>query len=244
MPRNHGVALMVVLMLIAGLLVVGQMAMLLLDSVTQRSGTFRRLEQGEYCAEEGLNLGRAWVMQNAALSGSVNSTILTGPPGAVGTGLFADPSNTADFSRSKVPHKDLCALSSTVATAIGTQSVFGLAGICRLMSINDPNNAWCVAGGGTAPCPMYRINLIDDMDEMPPTQIDPYTDHNQAFFIRSECMAQNVNSTTTNQQAVVTTIVAATDLNRQPLDDVAFIEVLEQSGLTKNPGGVGGGYGG
>jgi hypothetical protein len=239
---------MVVLMLIAGLLVVGQMAMLLLDSVTQRSGTFRRLEQGEYCAEEGLNLGRAWVMQNAALSGSVNSMILTGPPAGVGTGLFADPSNPNDFTRlsSKraVPGKDLCALSSTVATAIGTQSVFGLAGICRLMSINDPNNAWCVAGGGTAPCPMYRINLIDDMDEMPPTQIDPYTDHNQAFFVRSECMAQNVNSITTGQKAVVTPIAVTTNLETQPWDDVAFIEVLEQSGLTKNPGGVGGGYGG
>jgi len=237
MQRNHGVALLVVLMLIAGLLVVGQMAMLLLDSVTQRSGTFRRQEQGQYCAEEGLNLGRAWVMQNAALTGSIDSTILSGPPASLGSGLFADPANPADFKASK--NKDLCILSSTVATGIGGLSVFGLGGLCRLIPASSANSNWCGTGAGT--CSMYRINLIDDMDESPtlPNKIDPYTDHNAAFFIRSECMAENVNSITANQQAVVSLILPTTDLNRQPLDEVAFVEVREATGLTQNPGGKG-----
>src|SRR5579863_2245255 len=121
MRRNRGVALLVVLMSFEGMLVVGQMAMLLLDSVTQRSGVFRRLEQGQYCTEEGLNLGRAWVMQNASVTGSINSTILTGVP--KGKGLFVDPSNPVDFSTASAQEKDLCLLPSTlVPTVIGGQS--------------------------------------------------------------------------------------------------------------------------
>lgn len=242
MQRNHGVALLVVLMLIAGLLVVGQMAMLLLDSVTQRSGTFRRTEQGQYCAEEGLNLGRAWVMQNAALTGSIDSTILSGPTGALGSGLLTDPSYPEDFtsagSKRAVPGKDLCVIG---ATAIGGVAVTGLAGLCRLIPATGPNANWCGAGAGN--CAMYRLNLIDDMDETPTATnpIDPYTDHNSAFFIRSECMAEDVNSITAGNQAVVApgAITGLTNWTKQPMDEVAFVEVREATGLTQNPGGKG-----
>ncbi len=220
MRRDRGVAILVVLMLIAGLLIVGQMAMLVLDQVTQRSGTFRRLEQGQYCVEEGLNLGRAWVTQNASLSGSINPIILTGAP-LKGTGLFADPANPNDFKWAL--NKDLCELSSTAATTyVGGPPFFGLQGICRTIPASDPNANWC----GAAPlCPMYRINLVDDIDEPPPA-VDPYTDENQAFFIRAECMAKDVGTT------------AVTGAN-PALDQVAFVEVNEAGGGNcYGPGGA------
>ena len=176
-------------MLLFGLLVVGQMAMLLLDNVTQRSGVFHRLEQGQYCAEEGLNLGRAWVMQQAAQTGSVNTLVLSGGPPPGGTGLFVDPANPVDFQAAS--KKDLCLLSSTTSTPIGGVATFGLGGICRLMPAGDPNEKWCGAG----PCALYRMDLATTLDEAPPGPIYPYVDENQAFFIRSECMAQNISST-------------------------------------------------
>jgi hypothetical protein len=230
-------ALLIVLMIIVGLLLVGQMAMLVLDNVTARSGTFRRTEEGQYCAEEGLNLGRAWVAQQAAASGSVNPTILTGVPS--GTGLFADPGLPTDFK--STANKDLCTISSTAGILINGNLVKGLGGICRTIPASSPNANWCLAGAPN--CAMYRINLVDDIDEPPPT-INPYVDENQAFFIRSECMAYNTNSNPQGLSGALGVVTAATNLDAIPIDQVAFVEVNEAGnskgyGTSNNSAGAG-----
>ncbi len=232
MRRDHGVALLVVLMLLAGLLIVGQMAMLLMDNVTQRSGAFRRSEQSSYCAEEGLNLGRAWAMQNAAKSGSINSLLLSGAPGHLGQGLLTDPANPTDFSAANVTVKDLCLIPAlpAAATTYGGVAFYGLGGICRLIPAGSPNANWCGLGAGK--CSMYRVNLVDDMDEIPPNLIDPYTDENQAFFIRSECMSENVNP----QMGSFGGTSYESNSAAQTLDQVAFVMVNEAGG-SACPGG-------
>jgi hypothetical protein len=161
---KRGVALLIVLMLILGLLILGQAAMLSLDQIALRSGTYRRQEQGNYCAEEGLNLARAWLLK--ALNGAtqINPLILQQ--------LLADPSDpTNDATGMQSNTKDLC----QVVAVAGPPAVAGLFGLCRA----DPTSpdGW-----------MYQINLIDDIDEQPPN-IDPFHDTNNVFFLRAECLS-------------------------------------------------------
>ncbi len=99
--KERGVALLIVLMLILGLLILGQAAMLSLDQIALRSGTYRRQETGSYCAEEGLNLARAWLLK--ALNGAtqINPLVLQE--------LLADPADpTNDATGMQNPGKDLC----------------------------------------------------------------------------------------------------------------------------------------
>jgi hypothetical protein len=225
-PTQHGVAMLVVLMLTLGLLILGQSAMLLLDQVALRSGTYRRGEIGAYCAEEGLNLGRAWVLQNMNGSSQLNPKLLDAPDGVTppspnpAIGFFADP-----FNPMSLQIKDLCAFNTTTTTWQGVGSkVTGLNGVCRTDALG--NN-------------MYRINILDDMDEATTTQYNPFNDTNNVFIIRSEC----ANSASWNK-------------NGQGLDfqDIAMIEV-NQSGAnscygggagpasaSNNSAGCGGGY--
>jgi hypothetical protein len=164
--KDRGVALLIVLMLILGLLILGQAAMLSLDQIALRSGTYRRQETGSYCAEEGLNLGRAWLLR--ALNGATQiSPVLL-------TELLADPSDpTNDATGMHSPLKDLC----QIVAVPGPPAVAGLSGLCR----PDPNSP-----GSN----MYQINLIDDIDEQPPGT-DPFHDTNNVFFLRAECLAQS-----------------------------------------------------
>ena len=162
--KERGVALLIVLMLILGLLILGQAAMLSLDQIALRSGTYRRQETGSYCAEEGLNLARAWLLK--ALNGAtqINPLILQQ--------LLADPSDpTNDATGMQNPAKDLC----QVVTVPGPPAVAGLAGLCR----PDPNSPDGLK---------YQINLIDDIDEQPPN-VDPFHDTNNVFFLRAECLS-------------------------------------------------------
>ncbi len=221
---RSGMAMLVVLMIIAGLLVVGQMTMLLIDNVAQRSGSFRRTERSQYCAEEGLNLGRAWVLaESSKHGGAIPAALLTGNP--PGTGLLTDPALPTEFKT-----KDLCSFPSQVPTTLGGQTFYGLGGtagqsVCRL----DSSLTYC----GSPPCPLYRINLVDDMDEPPNGTLDPYTDHNQTIFIRSECMS---NDTQTG---------VALNGTSQIQDTVASMEVNEAgAGNCYGPGGSGAGCGG
>jgi ribosome-associated protein len=162
---TRGVALLIVLMLILGLLILGQAAMLSLDQIAQRSGTYRRQQQGNYCAEEGLNLARAWLLK--ALNGAtVLNPILEQQ-------LLADPSDpTNDATGMHSATKDLC----QIVTVPGPPAIAGLSGLCR----TDPSSG----------LPMYQINLIDDIDEQPPN-IDPFHDTNNVFFLRAECLANS-----------------------------------------------------
>ncbi len=161
---ERGVALLIVLMLILGLLILGQAAMLSLDQIAQRSGTYRRQEQGNYCAEEGLNLARAWLLR--ALNGATQINPLLEQE------LLADPSDpTNDATGMQSNTKDLC----QIVAVPGPPAVAGLFGLCR----PDPTSpdGW-----------MYQINLIDDIDETPPN-IDPFHDTNNVFFLRAECLS-------------------------------------------------------
>jgi hypothetical protein len=213
---SRGVALLIVLMMTLGLLILGQSAMLLLDQVAQRSGSYRRGEIGGYCAEEGLNLGRAWVLQNMNGANQLNPAVMdatdgvTPPaPGPPSVGLFADP-----FDPTSLKVRDLCAFNTTASVWPGVGAkVTGLAGVCRTDALG--NN-------------MYRINLIDDMDEPVNTVYNPFNDKNNVFILRAECT--NSASWNNNGQGL-------------ELQDVAMIEV-NQSGATSCPGGGAGPAGG
>jgi hypothetical protein len=162
--KERGVALLIVLMLILGLLILGQAAMLSLDQIALRSGTYRRQEAGNYCAEEGLNLARAWLLK--ALNGAtqINPVLLTE--------LLADPSDpTNDATGMQSNTKDLC----QIVNVPGPPIIAGLHDLCRA----DPSSptGW-----------MYQINLIDDIDEQPP-KTDPFHDTNNVFFLRAECLS-------------------------------------------------------
>jgi hypothetical protein len=173
MRKERGVALLIVLMLILGLLILGQATMLSLDQIALRSGTYRRQETGSYCAEEGLNLARAWLLR--ALNGNtqINPVLLQQ--------LLADPSDpTNDATGMQSNAKDLC----QIVNVLGPPITPGLSGLCR----PDPTSpdGW-----------MYQINLIDDIDEQPPN-IDPFRDTNNVFFLRAECLSQNAILRPTN----------------------------------------------
>ncbi len=218
-------AMLLVLFVILGLLVVGQMVMLLMDHVTRRSGQYRRGERGQYCAEEGLNLGRAWVLSEIALNnGGIPAALLSGMP--KGMGLLADPANPDDFRA-----KDLCSFPSMSETTLGGVSFYGLGGglgqsVCRL----DSSLTYC----GSPPCPIYRINLVDDIDELPSGTLDPYTDENMSFFIRAECMLPD-DSDVSGFDGGVPEVV----------DAVATMEIMEAGGGNcYGPGGSGAGCGG
>ncbi len=158
--KRRGMAMLMVLMVVAALLVLGQLVMLLMDNVAQRSGSFRRQQRGDYCAEEGISLARAWVAQNQA-AGVLSPAILSGPvPAPDGTtsapgtafpnaGLLADPTNPVDLAA-----RDLC----NIAT-VGTPAVPGLLGLCRYQPGTTAN--------------LYRINLVDDIDEPPGRSASP-----------------------------------------------------------------------
>ena len=162
--KERGVALLIVLMLILGLLILGQATMLSLDNIALRSGTYRRQETGSYCAEEGLNLARAWLLK--ALNGAtqINPVILQQ--------LLADPSDpTSDATGMQNVNKDLC----QIVSIAGPPAVAGLINLCRV-DATSPTGF------------MYQINLIDDIDEQPPN-IDPFHDTNNVFFMRAECLS-------------------------------------------------------
>ena len=224
----RGVALLIVMLILAGLLVLGQMAMLLMDRVTQRSGAFHRYLSGVPCAEEGLNLGRAWILQAMAGGSSLNPMILQGPnPGGgttPGTGLLADPSDPLDLV-----NKDLCRMPYPGPVMIGSQKVVGLSGLCR----TDPGGS-CTS----PPCPAYRLDLIDDPDEIT-GQLNPWVDQNQVFILRAECLESGATSKgPLDSKGNPTTVV-----------DVAYVEVNQAGGSNcgvygpgVNPAGCGGGY--
>ena len=101
--------------------------------------------------------------------------------------------------RSKWPtelqNKDLCV---AAPAAIGGTAT--LQGLCRTDS---------------AGVPLYRINIIDDIDENPnpgggPIIIDPYTDADSTIIIRAECRASdaNQNDATGNYNWVATVEVS------------------------------------
>ena len=125
---------------------------------------------------------------------------------------YPDPTNLADLA---LPTKDLCQIGP-----LGLPSglaITGLAGVCR----PDPQT-------GT---PMYRINLVDDMDE-PPPNANPFQDQNNVFMIRAECVRPSMEVQ-----------VTANGTRRQDTD-VVLVEV-NQSGLAScygpgNPAGCGG----
>jgi hypothetical protein len=222
--RERGVALLTVLLLIGGLLVLGQSAMLVMDQVAKKSGGYRRGTRALYCAEEGLNLGRAWVLQQLAGFSALPDGLLSGVPAGVGVGpgagLLADPVDVNDLSS---PNKDLCQIPSGGPIVIGgvTVKTGGLAGICRTDAAGRP---------------LYRINLVDDLDEPPATGINPFQDLDEVFLIRAECLA--------------TDSVLAWDPNNpatgpKTLVDVATLEV-NMAGATQcyGPAGSGAGCGG
>ena len=201
---SRGVAMLIVLMIILGLIVLGQSAMLWMDHVAQSSGLYRRQEGAAYCAEEGVALGRAWVLTQMGTAPQINPLILNP--------LLADPANPADLS---LATKDLCQIGPLALP--GGLNITGLAGLCRL----DPQTG----------APMYRINLVDDIDEPPPTA-NPFQDQNNVFMIRAECQRPSMEFQ-----------IAANGTSRQTTD-VAIVEV-NQSGLSGcygsgNPAGCGG----
>jgi len=209
MHKQRGVALLIVLMLILGLLILGQAAMLSLDNIALRSGTYRRQETGNYCAEEGLNLARAWLLK--ALNGATQiNPVLLGQ-------LLADPSDpTNDATGMQSPTKDLCQINLVP----GPPAVTGLVNLCRA----DPTSptGW-----------MYQINLIDDIDEQPPG-IDPFSDTNNVFFLRAECLAGAAQLRP--QSGLQTTDVAMVEVNQSGASNC-----YGMSG-SANAAGCGGGY--
>ncbi|MHB8417123.1 MAG: pilus assembly PilX family protein [Myxococcales bacterium] len=216
---ERGMAMLIVMMIILGLMVVGALTMVVMDNVTRRSGSFRRTERSQYCAEEGLNLGRAWVAQYAA-SGSLPTAILSGT--GKGDGLLTDPTNPLDFGqKANGIQKDLCEFAQA---NIGGTTVYGLQGICR----TDPALTYC----GAPPCSLYRINLIDDIDEPPSQPIDPFTDENQTFLIRAECMDNNYRVSAVAGCAV-------TSGGQCIEDEVASAEVAEAGGGCSSASTVG-----
>jgi hypothetical protein len=206
--NRRGVAMLIVLMIILGLIMLGQSAMLWLDRVAQSSGLYRRQEGSSYCAEEGLNLGRAWILQQMGTAPQIDPLILNP--------LLADPADPASLS---LPSKDLCQIGPNVLLSSG-KKITGLLALCRI----DPVT-------GTS---MYRINLIDDIDENPPTP-NPFQDKNNVFLVRSECKRPSMEHTAAHN-GVPTQIT-----------QVAIVEV-NQAGLAGcygnniNPAGCGGGY--
>jgi hypothetical protein len=188
MSRNRrGVAMLVVLMVILGLIILGQSAMLWLDRVAQSSGLYRRQEGGAYCAEEGLNLGRAWILQQMGTAPQINPLILNP--------LLADPANPADLA---LATKDLCQIAGLPLPGVGV--ITGLAALCRL----DPQTG----------APMYRINLIDDIDEPPPTP-NPFLDTDNVFLVRAECIRPALEfKVQQNGATVQTTDVAMVEINQ------------------------------
>ena len=170
----HGVAMLVALMVILALMLLGQMVMLLMNNVTKASGNYRRGQRGDYCAEEGLSLGRAWVAQNAP-SGSLSATILSGTTPATagsttpGQGLLADPTDPTDLT-----NKDLCQI-GVGATLPGVPTpVTGLQGLCRVDSTGHS---------------LYRVNLVDDIDESTGGKTNPWVDSNGTIIVRAECLS-------------------------------------------------------
>jgi hypothetical protein len=187
--HNRGVALLVVLMIILGLIVLGQSAMLWMDRVAQSSGLYRRQEGGAYCADEGVALGRAWVLAEMGAAAQIDPQILNH--------FLADPADPADLSSAV---KDLC--QAPPVTLPSGLLVTSLAGLCR----TDP------AGN-----PMYSINLIDDIDEAPPN-MNPFKDGNNVFMIRSECkvpaLSYKANSGLSNNKLEQIADVAVVEVNQ------------------------------
>jgi len=223
---RRGAAMIIALMVVLGLVLLGSMIILTIDNVVHRAGTFRRLQSGHPCAEEGLNLGRAWLLQTIQSSPNIDPRILVGTaPGhnaTPGNGLLADPTDQIDLSN---PAKDLCQIAGPV-TIGGVANVPGLKGLCRI----DPN-ATCAA----PPCAAYRINLVDDVDEILPTPLNPWVDTNHTFLIRSECLDTNSMQATTGVP--------------EPQVEVASVEVNQSGGgcpggnslQAQNAAGCGGG---
>jgi len=225
---ERGIALLMVLMLVAGLLVLGESAMLVMGNVAKKSGEFRRAHRGQYCADEGLNLGRAWVLQqlkgfaalpDGVLSGSPPGTGVGGPPNA---GLLADPLDVNDMNS---VNKDLCRIPAGAPTTFGGVVIptGGLGGICRLDSAGNP---------------MYRINLIDDVDDPISGPVNPFLDRDEVFLIRSECL---VPEATVVLDPKPTFPFTAENSPRARVD-VALVEV-NQAGATYCYGPVGSGAG-
>ncbi len=208
--NQRGVALLIVMMVILGLVILGQSAMLWLDRVAQSSGLYRRQEAGGYCAEEGLNLGRAWILQQMGAATQLDPLILNP--------LLADPANPSDLA---LATKDLCQIVGAPGTITLTsgRKISGLANLCRI----DP----------TTGNPMYRINLIDDIDE-PPPNANPFVDQDNVFLIRAECVRPSLEYKVQRAGA------------SQQTTDVALVEVNQAggAGCYSGPGGPGGCGGG
>jgi hypothetical protein len=184
---NRGVALLVVLMIVLGLIILGQSAMLWLDRVAQTSGLYRRQEGGGYVAAEGQALGRAWVLSAMGPATVLDPQILNH--------FLADPADPADLAS---PAKDLCQVGPIILPS--GLPVVGLAGLCRL----DPQTGQ----------PMYSINLIDDIDEAPPN-MNPFVDTNSVFMIRAESRRPGMNfSVSAGGTKQVTTEVSAVEVNQ------------------------------
>jgi hypothetical protein len=192
-------------MVIVGLVILGQSAMLWLDNVAQRSGLYRRQEGGSYCAEEGLNLGRAWILAQMGTATQMDPLILNP--------LLADPANPADLASA---NKDLCQITGPPGTFLlpTGRAISGLSTLCRV----DPQTG----------APMYRINLIDDIDEAPPVP-NPFQDKNNVFILRAECIRPSLEYS--KQLAGTPT----------EMTNVALIEINQAGGTgCYGPGGLGG----
>ena len=211
--NRNGVALLIVMMIILGLLILGQAAMLLLDQVALRSGTYRRQEAGGYCAEEGLNLGRAWLL--GAMAGNPQL-----PPTTLNW-LLADPTDPTATGINGLANanKDLCLIGTGMIPLASGTTIPGLSGWCRTDSAGNP---------------LYRINLVDDLDE-PPPNANPIKDENNVFILRAECLDTNT--------------ILRSQATGQSNQDVAMVEINQAGssscyGLSSgaNAAGCGGGY--
>jgi hypothetical protein len=180
--------MLIVLMIVLGLIILGQSSMLWLDRVAQQSGLYRRQEGSAYCADEGVALGRAWVLSEMGAASQLNPLILNP--------LLADPANPQDLT---LPTKDLCQIGANFALSTGIV-INGLANMCRI----DPQTG----------LPIYSITLVDDIDE-PPPNANPFVDKNNVFMIRSECRRANLEyQVSKNGQPQQDTDVAIVEVNQ------------------------------
>jgi hypothetical protein len=229
---ERGVALLIVLMLIFGLLILGESAMLVMDNVAKKSGGFRRGQRAAYCADEGLNLGRAWVLQQLKGVGALPDEVLSGNPAGsppsplANSGLLTDSVDVADLSN---PNKDLCQIPSGVPLTVAGVVLpnGGLGGLCRTDSAGNP---------------LYRINLVDDIDDPVAGGIQPFQDRNEVFLIRSECLATD---SMLSWDPLLPGPPKTPTTGPGTITEVATIEV-NQAGATYcyGPGGSGAGCGG
>jgi hypothetical protein len=216
-----------VLMLIAGLLILAQSAMLVMGNVAKKSGEFRRLHRGGYCADEGLNLGRAWVLEQLRGFAALPDGLLSGNGTGTGAlaGILSDPMDVVDMSS---PAKDLCQIPAGVPKLIGGVNVptGGLGGICRTDAAGNP---------------LYRINIIDDIDEPNTGPVNPFQDRDEVFLIRSECLSPEATvRVDPKPPAHVPPYTPENSPNARV--DVALVEV-NQAGATYCYGPIGSGAG-